>query len=129
MIEQQLIAKIDALKPALRYTLILNAEIPDYDNLTFGDIVEDPTDHIENMEKLIWLEQLQREMETSLSKLPDRQIEIIRKRFYLGQSLQEIAKGENVGTESIRQQESRALRFLRHPGKAYSLWKLVGYIT
>ena len=54
-------------------------------------------------------------IEEALSKLTEREKDILRKRFYDGLFLDEIGKDYGVQRERIRQIEAKALRKLRHP--------------
>lgn len=70
-------------------------------------------------------------IEDALSKLTPRDTDILRQRFGLGdeepQSLENIARMNNVTTERIRQIEARALRRLKHPSKTRAL-REAGYV-
>lgn len=65
---------------------------------------------------------LQSQIKDVLASLPDREQDVIRKRFGLDSgyalTLEEVGLQFNVTRERIRQIEAKALRRLRHPGKS-----------
>lgn len=56
-----------------------------------------------------------------LSRLPERESEVIRRRVYAGQTLREIGNRLDVSRERIRQIENLAVGKLRHPAKSSRL--------
>jgi DNA-directed RNA polymerase specialized sigma24 family protein len=61
-----------------------------------------------------------------LNTLSEKEQEIIRRRFFLSETLATIAKAMGVGSERVRQVEARALRKLRHPDRIRKLNELAG---
>lgn len=73
-------------------------------DLTKNKISEDP--------------QLRLEIEKMIETLPtEKEKDVIRRRFFGGETLKEIGESYGVGLEPIRKQEARALRHLRNPGR------------
>lgn len=69
----------------------------------------------EEVEEQLWREQLHTSLERALNTLSEAEAGTLRRRFYIGQTLEAIAAAEGVNKETIRQRESKALRSLRHP--------------
>lgn len=51
----------------------------------------------------------------------ERHFRILYRRFYLGETLREVASKENIHHERVRQLEAVALRRLRHPVRIQAL--------
>ena len=64
-------------------------------------------------EQRIWLEQLHEALERALDQIPGEQSDILRRRFYAGQTLSAIGEEYGVGLEAIRQRERSGLRSMR----------------
>ena len=64
-------------------------------------------------EQRIWLEQLHEALERALDQIPGEQSDILRRRFYAGQTLNAIGEEYGVGLETIRQRERSGLRSMR----------------
>lgn len=58
----------------------------------------------------LYLEQLHSQLEKCIAKLPEAQAKVIRNRYYLDRSLEEIASEMNRSKEAIRQSETVALK-------------------
>lgn len=86
----------------------------DEDNIALGELQEYPTaaQAFEDAEEAIYQEQLHAALERALSALPENQSSTLQRRFYDGQSLDEIAATEGVSQETIRQWQNKALRAL-----------------
>lgn len=66
-----------------------------------------------NFDESIYEEEIRQALTESLARLPDNDREIIRKRFFKNNTLNEIGEEMQVSPERIRQYESKALRKLR----------------
>lgn len=82
-----------------------------------SDIVPAPDSlqGFEEAEERIWREELHTALERALNSLPEGQGDTLRRRYFLGQTLETIATTEGTSRENIRQRETKALRTLRHP--------------
>lgn len=82
---------------------------------TRADVVPDPTaaEAFEDAEHACYLEELRTALNKALGLLPDRQREVIARRFYEGLTLHQTAQLEQVRPERIRQIEDKALRTLQ----------------
>ena len=105
--------RLDPLDRALSLDAPLNDD-PDAD--TLEAVVEDPagaaameaeahSDH----------QQLHGILDHALGALPAEQREVVRRRYYRGQTVAEIATATGVPEKEVRKLEAAALRVLRHP--------------
>lgn len=84
---------------------------------TLGDLIAAPDSlqGFEEAEERIWREELHTALARALNSLPEGQGDTLRRRYFLGQTLEAIATTEGTSRENIRQREAKALRTLRHP--------------
>lgn len=82
---------------------------------TVGDLVPDPAaaQAFEDVEARLYREQLHTALETTLATLPENQAATLRRRFYDGQTLDDIAAAAGVYKETVRQWQMKGLRALR----------------
>lgn len=101
-------------RDAVDFATGLDAPIPGTDDLT-ADTVRDPdaAAAFDEAEQRIWLEQLHEALERALDQIPGEQSDILRRRFYAGQTLSVIGEEYGVGLETIRQRERSGLRSMR----------------
>lgn len=87
----------------------------DEDSGTLGDSIADPgaAEDFRDAEHRVYLEQLHDALENALDQLPAPQANTLRQRFYLEQTLREIAAAEGVHPETVRQWQDKGLRGLR----------------
>ena len=87
----------------------------DGDDGTLADLQADPTaaQDFQDAEERIYLEQLRKVLDTVMAKLPDNQAETLRRHYYAGQTLNQIADVAGASKETVRQREKKALRALR----------------
>ena len=99
----------------------LDAPIPGTDDLTTADTLDDPTAEqaFDDAEESIWREKLHDDLEKAMQTLPERQADVLRRRYYLGQSLAEAGAGLGITKGVARTAETNGLRTLRR--------KLPGY--
>lgn len=102
-------------RDAVDYSHSLDDPIPGTDDLTVSDTVEDESaaadfDHAEHR---VWLEQLHAALEQALVQLPDEQANMLRRRFYKGQTRTEISKECGIGYETVRKLEQTGLQSIR----------------
>ena len=89
----------------------------DADGTTRAETVPDPAAaaQLENAEEKIWTAQLHDALEDCLSSIDEEKAETIRKRFWDGLTLKEIAAEMAVSAERVRQLEEKGFRQLRRP--------------
>lgn len=75
--------------------------------------IPDETDPLEIYGK----KEMQRAITQALSKLSPKEEQLLRMRFFLDMTLDEISKKYNVTRERVRQIEAKGLRKLKHPAK------------
>ena len=98
----------------IHHCLSLDAPISDDDpDLFLGDTVADPNDPFEECEREIWLEQLGKALEAALQDLPKDQADILRRRYYDGNTLAEIAEDMNASGTAVKSKETKGLRKIR----------------
>lgn len=103
----------------------------DADGSTRAETVPDQTAAVqfENAEEKIWTAQLHDALEKCLDDIPPEGADVIRKHFFEGLTLAEIAAAKTHSTERIRQIEAKGLRQLRHPSILRRLQQYHGEIV
>lgn len=103
----------------------------DADGTTRAETVPDQTAaaQFENAEERIWTAQLHDTLEKCLDDIPPEGADVIRKHFFEGLTLAEIAAVKTHSTERIRQIEAKGLRQLRHPSILHRLRQYRGEIV
>ncbi len=106
--------RLDPLDRALSLDAPLNDD-PDAD--TLEAVVEDPAGAaaIEEAEAHSDHQQLHGILGHALGALPAEQREVVRRRYYRGQTVAEIAAATGTPEKEVRKLEAAALRALRHP--------------
>ena len=106
--------RLDPLDRALSLDAPLSDD-PDAD--TLEAVVEDPAGAaaIEEAEAHSDHQQLHGLLGHALGALPAEQREVVRRRYYRGQTVAEIATATGVPEKEVRKLEAAALRVLRHP--------------
>lgn len=93
----------------------LEAPLDEEENLTMKDVLSDSKKN--TPDEILSLVRLHEELETALSKLPNRERSIIELRFglktYHGMTLDKVGKKYGLSRERVRQLEQRALLRLR----------------
>ena len=98
----------------LHHCLSLDAPISDDDpDLVLGDTVADPNDPFEECEREIWLEQLGKALDAALRDLPEDKALILRRRYFDGDTLAEIAEDMNASGTAVKSKETKGLRRIR----------------
>ena len=84
---------------------------------TLGELTPDPGAEAERerVEDGVFRQQLHEAMEKALNTLEDEQEQVIRRRYYAGNTLAGIAADTGTTPEGVRQMEGKALRALRRP--------------
>ncbi|WP_313341133.1 sigma-70 family RNA polymerase sigma factor [Lacrimispora sp.] len=101
----------------------LDAPVKGYEDegLTLGDGVPSGEDMECNTLDRLQHEQLKAVLWECVDSLPDRQSEVIRKRYQENMTMAEIGREQGVSLEAIRQHEAKAMRELRKPKRSKQL--------
>lgn len=99
----------------------LDAPLQVDEDLTIGDMVQDPVDCMAKADRRIWLEQLHDELDHALDTLPAEQRTALRQRFYHGMTFAEAAALAGEKPDTIRKWESAGLNKLRRGKQAARL--------
>ena len=112
--------------PMLRYkSLDEPIDGDDPDGTTFLDTIKDPCANYEDAEQKIFIGQLRRVLDQSISELPIRQNEILYRHYVRGETLKEIGEDFGVTIERVRQMETGALRELNRRSRKNGLQQFV----
>lgn len=108
----------------LNHCASLDKPVGEEESSTLGELTPDPraATEMEAAEERAYRQELRQALETALNMLGERQRDVIRRRFWNGETLDTIATDMNVGRERIRQNEQMALRDLRR-GRCLRLLK------
>lgn len=82
---------------------------------TLEDFLKDDRDPISDAIDRIHNEELHEAIENELKAIPEKEADVIRRRYYKEQTLKQVAAGIGVSIEGARQIEEKALRKLRRP--------------
>lgn len=93
----------------------LDAPVSEDGDSTLGEFQADPVaaQALEDVERRMYLDQLHDALERALATLPEQQSATLRRRYYLGRTLDDIAADEGVYKETVRQWQEKGLRTLR----------------
>jgi RNA polymerase primary sigma factor len=121
---------VEKIRELLRLTkdaISIETPLGDDDDLRLKDLIEDRS-HPSPLD-FAMQEDLRRGLEGILSTLSDREAEVIKKRYGIGESspqtLEEVGETLDVTRERIRQIEVKALRKLKHPSRTKLLRELM----
>ena len=111
-------------KDPLHHAVSLETPLTGEENYFLEDVIPDDraSAAFEDTERQVYLEQLRNELENALSALPDQQSDIIRRRFYNGDTLHAISQDMGTTQERVRQVENQGLRSMRKPKAAKRLY-------
>ncbi len=97
---------LNSIKTASRSTEGVSIYTPIADGVELADVIPEAADELERAEDKIQREELRKVLDPMIDSLPDRQAEIIRGKYYKGQSLSEMG----AGAYTIHRQALKALR-------------------
>lgn len=83
------------------------------DAATIGDLEPDPRDHLGEVERRIYHEQLRQQLNKAVAQLPEDQQQIIRLRYYAGLSLKQTGETMMEPLQKMKNEERKALQTLR----------------
>ncbi len=113
-------SRIKAVKNVAKEPVSLESSVGEDDDSFLGEFIEDKD--MESPIQTAEFTMLQSHIKEVLSTLPERERDVIRKRFGLDSgyalTLEEVGLQFNVTRERIRQIEAKALRRLRHPSES-----------
>ena len=92
---------------------------------TMGEMIPDAeaAATMERIEEKLWREQLREALETVLQEIPEEQSDILRHRYYAGESLRETGESAGMELEQVRKLENMGLRTLRRLPGIERIWK------
>ena len=105
-------------------TKSLDAPVTDLDgkeNTTLGELIAADENQEEEVLERVQQEQLCKVLWSCVDSLPGRQAEVVRHRYQEGKTLKQIGEAIGMTTEAVRQWESKALKELRKPSRAWLL--------
>lgn len=88
----------------------------DEGSATLGDLTADPAaaQAFQSVDDELYTQELHAALEEALNKLTERQADVIRRRYYQGQTLQEASDQIGVSKNRVQQIETRALREMKY---------------
>ena len=110
-------------RAALRKAESLDAPILEDESLTLLDKTASDADPIRDAEDRIFFSQAHAAIESALQKLPAEAAEIIRRKYWNGESIKEIAASLNSTESRCRVREKETLRALKRP--SYGLERFI----
>ncbi len=117
------VEKVKGILKIAQHPISLETPVGSDEDTHFGDFIEDETAEqpLDSAAFQMLKEQIQEVLET----LPDRERDILRLRFGIGETtphtLEEVGRKFNVTRERVRQIEAKALKKLRHPARSKKL--------
>lgn len=95
----------------------LSRPLDDEDGGELLDIVEDPhgLQGVQEVEERIWQEELASALEKALTALPEPQSDTIRRRYYQGQTMAQVARETGRTPYEVQKEERKAMTTLRKP--------------
>lgn len=101
----------------LEAALSLDKPLLDGEDITLADVVEDSgaAYTLESVEDRIWLDQLREILGEMMVEMPEKQAEILHRRFWQNQTYTEAGEEIGITAENVRTSERQALRFFRQP--------------
>ena len=102
----------DYMEP-IRWAVSLSQPIGDGDGGTLGDLLTEGRSAVDRLEDAIWMQQLRRAVNESLSELPAEWRNILVCRYWKGQTLKQIAAEEGKSLQAISLKEKSSLRRMR----------------
>lgn len=95
----------------------LDKPLLDGEDITLADVVEDPGAMytLQSVEDQIWLDQLREVLGEMMQEMPEKQADVLYRRYWQNQTYTEAGEEIGIATENVRKNEWRGLRFLREP--------------
>ena len=103
----------------------LDVPISEDTETTRGDLLADPVDQYKDAERRIWLEQLDQAVGAAMTDLPAELQDTLRRYFWKGQTLEEIAKDVGESKNAIQKRQTKGLQQIRRNLHRYGLDQFV----
>lgn len=89
----------------------------DSEDITLEDIIEDndAADSLRSVEDRIWLDQLREVLRRMLLEMPEKQSDVLYRRYWRNQSIAQASEEMGIPDSSVRVNEYKGLAFLRNP--------------
>ncbi|HEX67501.1 MAG TPA: RNA polymerase sigma factor RpoD [bacterium] len=117
------VEKVRGILKISQHPISLETPVGSDEDTHFGDFIEDET--AEQPLDSAAFQMLKEQIEEVLETLPERERDILKLRFGIGETtphtLEEVGKKFNVTRERVRQIEAKALKKLRHPARSKKL--------
>ncbi len=84
------------------------------ENMTLGDVIADPENNFEDVEQSMYKKQIQGVVREAVGELAPGQRKVIELRYFGNLTMEKVGEQLNITKETVRQQENRGLRNLRH---------------
>lgn len=107
------VRRVRDYREPIRWAISLSQPLGDADSDTIEDLLAEEYSAVDRMENAIWMQQLRRAVNESLAELPAEWRRIMVGRYWMGQTLQQIAAAEGKSHQAISAKENRALRRMR----------------
>lgn len=101
-----------ALDP-INHAVSLDEPVNDDGDVYLVDTIQDDRNDYEDADQWIWLDQLHVALDAAMKALPADQDATIRRRYYDGETLREIAADDGVSIERVRQRERQGLKTMK----------------
>ncbi len=108
----------------LNYAISIDTPLSDDpDSGTLAEVIADPAGEkgLETRDEIMWRQQLHEALEEALDGIPEEYSNVLRRRYYQGQSLLDVATEQGVSVSRIQQKEAKGIRLLRRPRTACRL--------
>lgn len=112
-----------------KYALSVDAPMGEDGSGSFLDYAPDmqATADMEEAEDRVWNAQLRNALESVLDELPENYSEVVRLRYFQGQSLEQISQTRQVSKQRVQRLESEGIRKLKNPELACRLYPFLDY--
>ena len=99
------------------WAVSLDTPLLDGEDITLADVVEDTNAAytLQSVEDRIWLDQLREVLGEMMLEMPEKQADVLYRRYWKDQTYAEAGKEIGIAAENVRKNEWRGLRFLREP--------------
>ena len=107
------VRRVRDYREPIRWAVGLSQPIGEGDGGTLGDLLAEDYSAVDRLENVIWMQQLRRAVNESIAELPTEWRRIMVRRYWMGQTLQQIAAAEGKSHQAISAKEISALRRIR----------------
>lgn len=107
------VRRVQDYREPMRWAVSLSQPIGDGNGGTLGDLLAEDHSAVDCLENVIWMQQLRRAMNKALAELPADCQHILARRYWQGQTVQQIAAECGKSHQAISAKANRALQRLR----------------